>query len=164
MGSGLGKIRCLDGRWTIQLALMMRLPLALQASKDQSAEIRLASMRTYPIYSTDRILFAFEIDHVYVSRRNTAKLLKSSALVADVNLRGHFGSSDDVRVKFNYLGRDFILLEPYGDNSRYWIGPEEPGDSLIDVADLKEIFDAHRPSPLRSIIGDIANLKIFRRP
>jgi len=120
-------------------------------------------MRTYPIYRDDRILFAFEIENVYISRANTAKLLKSSELVTEVNLQGRFGSSDDVRIKFNYAGQAFIVLEPYGDNSRYWIGPEDPSDNLIDVADLKNTFDAYQPSFVRSMVGDIASLQIFRR-
>jgi hypothetical protein len=121
-------------------------------------------MITYPIRRDDRTLFAFEIDNVYISRKKVADLLKASQLVVDANLRSHFGSLDDARVTFKYSGQDFIVLEPYGDSSRYWIGPLDPRDDSIDVADLKEIFDSHRPSLLRSVIGGIVGLQLFRKP
>jgi hypothetical protein len=33
------------------------------------------------------------------------------------------------RIKFLFHGEPFVVNEPFGDNSRYWIGPvEPPGD------------------------------------
>lgn len=110
-------------------------------------------MRTYPILKNDSIVFAFEIEHTCVSRRSIAKLLGSAESVAGVKLRGHFGSSDDVRLEFTYRGQAFIVLEPFGDSSRYWIGPEHPGDHPGDIGKLKKIFDDYQPLLLRMMRG-----------
>jgi hypothetical protein len=122
-------------------------------------------MKTYATFlSNDGTLIAFEIDNVYVSRRGITKLLRSSGQVTDVKLQGHFGSSNDIRVSFTYFGERFIVWEPYGDSSKYWIGPEEPDRLLADVTHLKKLFDFYRPSFLRCLIGDLLTLRIFSGP
>lgn len=115
-------------------------------------------MKTYPLLSDGGIPFSFEIENAYISRREAARLIQSHELVTNVKLRSRFGSSDDIRVRFNYAGENFVVWEPYGDNSRYWVGPEELKQPLIDISDLKKVFDAYRPSMLRHLIGNLVSL------
>jgi hypothetical protein len=119
-------------------------------------------MRTFPLINEGRT-HAFEIENVYVSRRTVAKLLRQTEGITDVHLRGRFGSSDDVRVAFKYLGSDYIVWEPYGDNSRYWIGPAELGPQNADVLRLEAIFQGYQPWLLRSLVGDVLTLNLFKR-
>jgi hypothetical protein len=96
---------------------------------------------------------AFQIDNVYVSRRAVARLLMKAEGVTDVQLRGRFGSSDETRVEFKYLGRDYIVWEPFGDNSRYWIGPKNPEEDAADIVGLESIFKRYRPPLHRALLG-----------
>ena len=45
---------------------------------------------------------------------------------------------DDDRYSFVYRGRRCVVNEPYGDNSRYWIGPTESDPPL----DMRAVHDA----------------------
>lgn len=106
---------------------------------------------------------AFEIENVYVSRRTVADLLKKVDGVTEVRLRGHFGSSDDVRVEFKYLNCGYIVWEPYGDNSRYWIGPQNPSEESSDIRAIEKVFESYRPPFPRRILGDILSLRLLKR-
>jgi len=54
-------------------------------------------------------------------------------------------------VEFGFADREYAVLEPFGDNSRFWIGPKEPETSdtditAIDITAIEEAFLAYRPS------------------
>jgi hypothetical protein len=51
-------------------------------------------------------------------------------------------SSDD-RFAFSYLGRGCVVHEPFGDNSRYWIGPVEK-EPPIDMTPVRDAFSRFR--------------------
>jgi hypothetical protein len=72
-------------------------------------------VKTYPIIQDGADPFAFEIDHVYLSRRTIARLLEKIEGVTEVHMGGRFGSPDDVRIEFKCQGHDFIVMEPFGD-------------------------------------------------
>jgi hypothetical protein len=61
-------------------------------------------------------------------------------------------------MRFRYYDREFIVLEPYGDNSRYWIGPDGDANTSVDVTELRLVFDHYTPSPLVKFFGDIVTL------
>jgi hypothetical protein len=42
-----------------------------------------------------------------------------------------------VHIRFRYHDRECIVCEPYGDNSRWWIGPADEGAPHIPVAELE---------------------------
>jgi hypothetical protein len=50
---------------------------------------------------------------------------------------------NDDRFSFVYLGRCCVVHEPFGDNSRYWIGPAEP-DPPIDMTPIRDAFTQFR--------------------
>jgi hypothetical protein len=49
--------------------------------------------------------------------------------VTDVRPRSRWVGSPDVHLRFRYRGREAIVWKPYGDNSRWWIGPENAAGS-----------------------------------
>lgn len=60
------------------------------------------------------------------------------------------GVSDFTRVRVNddrfffvYLGRRCVVNEPFGDNSRYWVGPAEPNPP-IDMTAIRDAFTQFR--------------------
>lgn len=106
------------------------------------------TMRTYPAASLESKHIAFEIQNLLVSRRQIAKIISAVPGVTRVVLGAHFGSSSDLRLTFNYCGEEYIVWEPYGDSSRYWIGPRTLTDASRDCSDLEKAFQTFEPSLL----------------
>lgn len=112
-------------------------------------------MRTYPITNaaTGRTI-AFEIDNATVSGRRVARVLQAISGVTECRLAGSFFSANDLRVTFTYYGTPCVVWEPFGDNSRYWIGPANDEGERVDIQPLEEAF--HRVQPfLTAWIGQL---------
>jgi hypothetical protein len=82
-------------------------------------------MKIYDIQKNDGQVFAFEISSS-ISRKSLcktiaaisgAKLIKQRSLIGDI--RG-----EEEVCEFELNDEIFIVSEPFGDNSRYWIGPK----------------------------------------
>jgi hypothetical protein len=117
-------------------------------------------MRTFPVIGDDGIQRAFEIEHVYISRGALFQLLSSIEGVSCVTKPDRKERTAGVRVEFKHRDVDFFVWEPYGDNSRYWIGPKE-NLILRDPSQLREIeeaFDRYRAPLLLKILGDLVSL------
>jgi hypothetical protein len=103
---------------------------------------------------------AFEIENAYVRPRKIGSLLRNVHGVTDVRVRKSLRESRDVHVNFKYLGTDYIVWEPFGDNSRYWIGPDDenvrPSDK--DIAPLAKAFRDYEPPFLVKVFGDLITL------
>ena len=94
-------------------------------------------MKTYPILRPDGSLRGFEITSSWLTFRPLYKLLRSVSGVTDVR-RNWF---KDDRVLFKFHGKAAVVNEPWGDNSRYWVGLEDPDASPeIDVVPIHEAF------------------------
>ncbi len=113
-------------------------------------------MTTYPIVDKQTgIPFAFEIENVYASPRSVAALLRGIKGVSDVRLRRRFRDAADVHVEFLYRERSHIVWEPYGDSSRYWIGPSDPEADRSDIRQVEQAFRDYRPVFWRRIVGPL---------
>jgi hypothetical protein len=42
-----------------------------------------------------------------------------------------------VHIRFLYRGREYIVWEPFGDNSRWWIGPEQTSVEPVSLVDIE---------------------------
>ncbi len=118
-------------------------------------------MKTYPIIEDGPDPFAFEIDHVYLSRKTIARILGKVEGVTEVHQGGRFGSPDDVRIEFKCQGHDYIVMEPFGDNSRYWVGPKGGKDDVAAAANMGQIkaaFEGYKPSLPIKLFGDLVSL------
>lgn len=113
----------------------------------------------------------FEIENIYIAPATVAKVLTAVDGVRDVEVRKIFSKSKDIRVQFRYLGRPYIVWEPYGDNSRYWIGPEDmlSGTDVVaalddpnDICKLEDAFKRYRPPFHRTLIGNLLTLRFIR--
>ena len=103
-------------------------------------------MKTYPITNDDGSLRGFEIA-VPLSHRPIYRTLRSVEGVTEIR-RTWFNED---RIKFKFNGEPFIVWEPYGDNSRYWIGPAEP-PSEQDISPIHEAFQQYRYSALTRLM------------
>ena len=97
-------------------------------------------MNTHPIFRPGGSLLAFEITSAWITFRSLYKILRSVEGVSDIK-RNYF---NDNRVTFNYHGESFIVNEPWGDNSRYWVGPENVEISRLNITPLHNAFQEHR--------------------
>ncbi len=103
--------------------------------------LELYTMRTYPIYSNNRQLIGFEITSAWFRFGPLLRILRSIDGVTDVS-RQWF---NDDRVRFKFHGRDAVVNEPWGDNSRYWVGLENPDENQdIDISPIHEAFRKYR--------------------
>jgi hypothetical protein len=100
-------------------------------------------MRTYPENRDDGSLWGFEIPNTWIWIGSIERLLRS--VPGASNIRRVKG--DDRRIVFDLHEEKCVVMEPFGDNSRYWIGPEEPKSSTLDLGALREAF-ARYQSPI----------------
>ena len=98
-------------------------------------------MKTYPIYSDlDNTLIAFEIDNTSVFLSDIMRALQNSSNVKNVHIRKAFSKSPDVHITFDFFNQPYIVWEPWGDNSRYWIGPDNDNNPPIDIQELENLL------------------------
>jgi hypothetical protein len=102
--------------------------------------------------------FAFEIENSYISLSTVAALLARTEGVSEVRKRRLFTAWEHVHIWFKYKNIEFVVVEPYGDSSDYWIGPKSEKDRL-DISELMLRFELHRPRFMRKIFGDILTLR-----
>ncbi len=97
-------------------------------------------MKTYPILRADGSMLAFEITSSWVTFRPLFKILRSVDGVSNVQ-RNYFNED---RLSFLYLSEPCVINEPWGDNSRYWVGPTEAATSTLNLTPVNQAFRAHR--------------------
>jgi len=97
---------------------------------------------------------AFEVSVVAISIRSIVSILQTVEGVSEVKARRLFsGTSPDVHVRFLCYGQPFMVLEPYGDSSKYWIGPESDITVPHNTDNLVKAFEQYQPSFLSRLIG-----------
>ncbi len=118
-------------------------------------------MHTYPHVSeaTGETL-GFEIELVYISLAAVARLLSSIEGVSDLRRRRPFTRFDEVHIRFQYKGTECVVWEPFGDNSRYWIGQRESSPT-VDMTELEKAFQDYSPPLIRTLVGDVLSLRVF---
>lgn len=122
-------------------------------------------MRTFPIHDASGRIRAFEVENAYIGATRLADVLAPVDGVSAVHVGPGRGDPSDVRVRFTFRGRTCVAFEPWGDNSRYWVGPEDPEAAPFDAGPLDAAVRAYRPPwPVR-LLGDLVSLRIpFRSP
>lgn len=121
-------------------------------------------MKTYPVRSKDGTrTFAFEIENIYIPPSTAARLLSKVEGVSNVELRKIFSKWQEVHVKFRYRGQPYMVWEPFGDSSRYWVGPMEEANDADDINPLELAFNHYRPPCYRSLLGDFLTLRFVTR-
>ncbi len=120
-------------------------------------------MKTYPLTKKDESRpFAFEVENTFLGPAAAARLLAEIDGVSDVRPRKMFSKSSDVHVEFKFRGQPYIVWEPFGDNSRYWIGPKDEASDAGEIGVIEAAFKRHRPLIYR-VIGDVMTLRFLRR-
>ena len=99
-------------------------------------------MRTFQLHNDDGISIGFEISNSFFSSVGIARCIRRIKGCEIVSRRRWF-SADEIHVRFSFSGKRFVVWEPFGDNSRLWVGPEDGEIISPEVIDeLKSKFEA----------------------
>lgn len=124
----------------------------------------IAIMETYPILSEDKARSsAFQVENAYIAVSTIVQLLQQVEDVTEVQPRKKLSGSSELHVEFKYLGQPYIVWEPFGDNSRYWIGPKDGVEAGGDSTAIEQVFKRYRPPLYRTIIGNVITLRFITR-
>ena len=119
-------------------------------------------MKTFSISDDRGSPYAFEIPLVYVSSSSLRRILSRVDGVSHIRRPSRASRREGARWEFECGGEEYVVWEPYGDNSRYWIGPR--GDAVEPhprhIAVIERAFREHKPSLARKLIGDILSLNL----
>ena len=98
-------------------------------------------MKTYPLCKENGEIRGFEITSFWIRFSPLFRILNSVEGVTEVKRQW----LNDNRISFQYYGRKAVVNEPWGDNSRYWVGLEDPDEnSTIDISPIHEAFKKYR--------------------
>jgi hypothetical protein len=82
-------------------------------------------MRTYDLKDKMSRVFAFEVSNLLLARQSLCKIILTIPNAKIIRKPKRF-SSEEIFCEFKVGDQRFTAMEPFGDNSRYWIGPEPP--------------------------------------
>jgi len=110
-------------------------------------------VKTYDLKDGEGRVFAFEVSNVLVGRRGVCRIVRTIAGVRLIKEpRPWRLVADDEFCEFEVDGVRFVAYEPFGDSSRYWIGPKAPGW----VAGLELVREAFaRAAPVAPRLAEI---------
>jgi len=117
-------------------------------------------MKTHPIFKNQGVVFAFEIENAYIGFRRAGSVLEKVNNVSDITVRRPFSSSSEIHVEFRFKEKAFVVMDPYGDSSRYWIGTRDEAYEPLDVSELRAAFNAYVPPLFHKTLGDILTLNL----
>jgi hypothetical protein len=121
-------------------------------------------MKTYPeINAKSGLTVAFEIENIYVNISNVARTLSNVDGVTEMHRRRLFSKWEEIHLWFRYLNHDCVVWEPFGDNSRYWIGSKRAGEATLDMSKVENAFKHYRPSFIREVLCDLVSFRVPSR-
>lgn len=112
-------------------------------------------MRTFPVVNEGGQTVAFEVGNVLISPGQLHAILSRVSGVTNVRRREPFSGEANWLVRFEFSGRPYVVVEPFGDSSRYWVGPENSGDLGGDVEPLRAAVHAYGPPIWRRLLAAV---------
>ena len=108
-------------------------------------------MITHDLLDEDGRVYAFEVDNVGLGRKGVCSVVETIP-GARISRRPKPLSwfREEVFCEFSVDGVAFVAWEPFGDSSRYWIGPEPP-EWRPQTQSVRDAFAVHK------------ELRVFRR-
>lgn len=108
-------------------------------------------MKTNPILRANGTVLAFEIPIPFM-RWGLVRFLRSIEGVSEA--KEPWGITDELRLVFKFHGKPCVVKEDFGDSDRYWVGPENPQTSELDMTPLHQAFQAYRGTALWRWMSD----------
>jgi hypothetical protein len=84
-------------------------------------------MRIYELKDKKGRMFAFEVENAFLGRAGVCKVVQAIPniqIIRKSKMLSYF--REESFCEFIIDGKRFEAFEPFGDNSRYWIGPKPP--------------------------------------
>ena len=102
---------------------------------------------------------AFEIPSSYFfSSACVARFFSRCPGVQVERVRRLFEFGNEVHAIFTLDGDRYFVWEPYGDNSRYWVGPEKGAAPPPSLAKLREFVHSSWPGPVSALRARVLSL------
>jgi len=100
-------------------------------------------MKTYDLTDDEGRVFGFEVSNAFFPRSTACRV--AQRIPGAKLIRGpRIFPSEDEFCEFELEGVTFVLWEPWGDNSRYWIGPKA-GQWVPQLDRVREEFVRWQP-------------------
>ena len=97
-------------------------------------------MKTYDIYDPNNRLLAFEISNTFIGRGVVCRIVERiPGAILTRRPKALSWLREDSFCEFTVDGELYEIEEPYGDSSRYWIGPV-PARHLSQTAKVRDAF------------------------
>ena len=99
-------------------------------------------MKIYDLHDKEGNAFAFEVENTLLGRRGACRVVRSipgAVILKKPRFLSWF--REEVFCEFEIGGHKFQIWEPYGDNSRYWVGPE-PVSNTEQIKIVRKAFEA----------------------
>jgi hypothetical protein len=111
-------------------------------------------MKIFDILDAQGRLLAFEVSNALLGRRGACRVV--AGLPGVTMLRRPRVLSwwrEEVFCEFSLGGVRFEIGEPYGDNSRYWIGPAGADPLVGSTAEIVQVRDAFARAGMITVVG-----------
>ena len=120
------------------------LPIASAKPNGRPLPRALGFMKTRDLRNDQGQLIGFCVSNLLLSRHVVPKVVKSiqGAQVGRKQKRFAPSAQDDF-CEFIVDGKTFLAIEPFGDNSEYWIVTEPP-EECVQVEKVRHAFSMHR--------------------
>lgn len=104
-----------------------------------------SAMKIFDLKDQEGRTYAFEVENLAIGRSGFCKVVKTIP-GAEILKTPRFLSwfREDVFCKFSVAGATFEAWEPFGDSSRYWVGPE-PVSYVPQISIIRSAFEAYTP-------------------
>jgi len=101
-------------------------------------------MKTRDLREKDGRLTGFIVSNLLLSRHGVPKVVEAIPGVEIRSKQPRFAfSGPDAFCEFALEGKTFLAIEPFGDNSEFWV-VSEPPEECPQLAKIREAFARHR--------------------
>ncbi len=98
-------------------------------------------MKVHDLKDEDGRVVAFEVENSGLSRRSAGRVARAIPGSHIIRRNRVFAGKDEF-CEFEVDGVTFVIWEPWGDNSRYWIGPS-PRRWVPEIDKVRAAFEKH---------------------
>jgi len=116
----------------------------LAIDKDWSA-VEPVAVKIRDMHNDDGVLTGFAVSNLVLRRRGVSRIIRSLTDARIIREQPTFrvGGRDDF-LEFVLDGITFLVIEPFGDNSEYWIVSEPTTGDSEQLRKTRDAFRGHR--------------------
>jgi hypothetical protein len=102
-------------------------------------------MRVSDLRNDAGLLTGFSVSRLLLGRTGARRIVAAIPGCKVVRRQGRFKlSGRDDFCEFAIDGKTFLVIEPFGDNSRYWVVADPPEAECPQLARVRDAFQRHR--------------------